>query len=236
MAPEAIGRFIDAAAAAIREHAAHLTELDRAIGDGDHGINMQRGFDALAEARDEICGLPLPEALHKIGMTLVMKIGGAAGPLYGSLFMAMGKVAPESLDGAAEAAMVLQAGVNGVKKRGKSEAGEKTMLDVLVPVTEALEAAAAEGATAEGATAEGGTTEGGTTEGAGLDVALARVREAADKGLESTRAMLATKGRASFLGERSLGHIDPGARSSQILVNCGCEIAAALSDSQAGPA
>lgn len=221
MAPEAIGRFIDAAATAIREHAAHLTELDRAIGDGDHGINMQRGFDALAEARDEICGLPLPDALHKIGMTLVMKIGGAAGPLYGSLFMAMGKAAPESLDGAAEAAMVLQAGVNGVKKRGKSEAGEKTMLDVLVPVTEALEAAAAEGATAEGA---------------GLDVALARVREAADRGLESTRAMLATKGRASFLGERSLGHIDPGARSSQILVNCGCEIAAALSDSQAGPA
>ena len=231
MAPEAIGRFIDAAAAAIRAHAAHLTELDCAIGDGDHGINMQRGFDALAEARDEICGLPLPEALHKIGMTLVMKIGGAAGPLYGSLFMAMGKAAPESLDGAAEAAMVLQAGVNGVKKRGKSEAGEKTMLDVLVPVTEALEAAAA-----ECATAEGGTAEGGTTEGAGLDVALARVREAADKGLESTRAMLATKGRASFLGERSLGHIDPGARSSQILVNCGCEIAAALSDSQAGPA
>ncbi len=236
MAPEAIGRFIDAAAAAIRAHAAHLTELDRAIGDGDHGINMQRGFDALAEARDEICGLPLPEALHKIGMTLVMKIGGAAGPLYGSLFMAMGKAAPESLDGAAEAAMVLQAGVNGVKKRGKSEAGEKTMLDVLVPVTEALEAAAAECATAEGGTAEGGTAEGGTTEGAGLDVALARVREAADKGLESTRAMLATKGRASFLGKRSLGHIDPGARSSQILVNCGCEIAAALSDSQAGPA
>lgn len=241
MAPEAIGRFIDAAAAAIRAHAAHLTELDRAIGDGDHGINMQRGFDALAEARDEICGLPLPEALHKIGMTLVMKIGGAAGPLYGSLFMAMGKAAPESLDGAAEAAMVLQAGVDGVKKRGKSEAGEKTMLDVLVPVTEALEAAAAAGgtaagATAEGGTAEGGTTEGATTEGAGLDVALARVREAADKGLESTRAMLATKGRASFLGERSLGHIDPGARSSQILVNCGCEIAAALSDSQAGPA
>ncbi len=233
MAPEAIGRFIDAAAAAIRAHAAHLTELDRAIGDGDHGINMQRGFDALAEARDEICGLPLPEALHKIGMTLVMKIGGAAGPLYGSLFIAMGKAAPEFLDGAAEAAMVLQAGVNGVKKRGKSEAGEKTMLDVLVPVTEALEAAAAEGATAEGARTEGATAEGGTTEGAGLDVALARVREAADKGLESTRAMLATKGRASFLGERSVGHIDPGARSSQILVNCGCEIAAALSDSQA---
>ncbi len=216
MAPEVIGRFIDAAAVAIREHAAHLTELDRAIGDGDHGINMQRGFDAVAEARDEICALPLPDALHKIGMTLVMKIGGAAGPLYDSLFMAMGKAAPESLGGVAEAATTLRAGIDGVRKRGKSEAGEKTMLDVLVPVTEALEAAAAESAA--------------------LDVLLARLREAADKGLESTRAMLATKGRASFLGERSVGHIDPGARSSQILVNCGCEIAAALSDSQAEPA
>lgn len=221
MAPEIMGRFVDAAVVAIREHAAHLTELDRAVGDGDHGINMRRGFDAVAEVRDEICGLPPPDALHKIGMTLVMKIGGAAGPLYGTLFMAMGKAAPqslgpESLGGVAEAAMVVQAGVNGVKQRGKSEAGEKTMLDVLVPVTEALEAAAAEGA--------------------GLDMALARVREAADQGLESTRAMLATKGRASFLGERSIGHLDPGARSSQILVNCACDIAAAPTDSQVEPA
>ncbi|MCH8038279.1 MAG: dihydroxyacetone kinase subunit L [Proteobacteria bacterium] len=216
MAPEVICRFIDAAAAAIREHAAQLTELDRAIGDGDHGLNMQRGFDAVAEARDEICGLPLPDALQKIGMTLVMKIGGAAGPLYGSLFLAMGKAAPESLAGVAEAAMVLQAGINGVKRRGKSEAGEKTMLDVLVPVTEALEAAAAEGAAPV--------------------VLPARLREAADRGLESTRAMRATKGRASFLGARSVGHIDPGARSSQILVNCVCDIAAALSDDRAAPA
>ncbi len=216
MAPEVIGRFIDAAAMAIREHAAHLTELDRAIGDGDHGINMQRGFDAVAEARDEICGLPLPGALHKIGMTLVMKVGGASGPLYGSLFMAMGEAAPESLGGVAEAVMALRAGVNGVKRRGKSEAGEKTMLDVLVPVTEALESA--------------------VIESAALGVLLAQLREAADKGLESTRAMLATKGRASFLGERSIGHIDPGARSSQILVNCVCDIAAARSESQAEPA
>ena len=132
MAPETIGRLVDAAVAAIREHAVHLTELDRAIGDGDHGINMQRGFDAVAEARDEICGLPLPNALHKIGMTLVMKIGGAAGPLYGSLFMAMGKATPESLGGIADAAMALQAGVNGVKTRGKSEAAEKTRLSVPV--------------------------------------------------------------------------------------------------------
>ena len=216
MAPEVLGRFIDAAVAAIRDHAAHLTEVDRAAGDGDHGINMLRGFDAVAEARDEICGLQLPDALQKIGMTLVMKIGGAAGPLYGSLFMAMGKAAPESLGGVAEIAAGLHAGVDGVKKRGKSEAGEKTMLDVLVPVTEALESAVAEGA--------------------GLDVAQARVREAATRGLESTRPMLATKGRASFLGERSIGHIDPGARSSQILVNCACDIAVALSDSQVEPA
>ena len=123
---------------------------------------------------------------------------------------------PESLGGVAEAVMALQAGINGVKRRGKSETGEKTMLDVLVPVTEALESA--------------------VVESAALGVLIAQLREAADKGLESTRAMLATKGRASFLGERSIGHIDPGARSSQILVNCVCDIAAALSDSQAEPA
>lgn len=216
MTPDVICRFIDAAAAAIGEHAADLTKLDRAIGDGDHGINMQRGFDAVAEARDTICGLSLPGALQKIGMTLVMKVGGAAGPLYGTLFMSMGKAAPESMVGIAEAATALRAGVSGVAQRGKSKAGEKTMLDVLVPVTEALEAAA--------------------TEDAGLDMALAQVREAAGRGLESTRDMLAIKGRASFLGERSVGHIDPGARSSQILVNCVCDIAAELSNNPAEPA
>lgn len=216
MGPEVTSRLIDAAAAAVGQNAAELTALDQAIGDGDHGINMRRGFAAIAESRDEISGLALPEALQKIGMTLVMKVGGAAGPLYGSLFMAMGKAMPAPPAGAADLAAALRAGVNGVKQRGKSEAGEKTMLDVLVPVSQALEAAAAEGAS--------------------LDMLLAQVREAADKGLDATRDMLATKGRASFLGERSVGHLDPGARSSLILVNCVCDTVGALATSEAEPA
>jgi dihydroxyacetone kinase-like protein len=216
MGPEVMSRLIDAAASAIGENAAELTALDQAIGDGDHGINMQRGFAAIVESRGEISGLALPEALQKIGMTLVMKVGGASGPLYGTLFMAMGKAMPGAPAGAADLAAALQAGVNGVKQRGKSEAGEKTMLDVLVPVSQAFESAAAEGAS--------------------LDMLLAQVQEAADKGLDATRDMLATKGRASFLGERSIGHLDPGARSSQILVTCVCDTVGALAASEAEPA
>jgi dihydroxyacetone kinase-like protein len=184
--------LITEAAAAIAAHAEELTALDQAIGDGDHGVNMKRGFEALEKARAEIAALPFGQGLQKAGMALVMSVGGASGPLYGSLLMAMGKAAAEApADRAALAAMVA-AGVEAVKKRGKSEAGEKTMLDVLVPVAAAL--------------AEGGDP-----------------RAAADAGLEATREMRATKGRASFLGERSIGHLDPGARSSALLVHVVCD-------------
>lgn len=216
MEPETIGRLIDAAAAAIREESARLTELDQAIGDGDHGINMKRGFDAVAAVRDEIGPLPLPNALQKIGMTLVMKVGGAAGPLYGSFFMAMGKALPEAPDGSAgEIARALRAGVDAVRQRGKSEAGEKTMLEVLVPLSMALEAGA---------------------DGMPIGALLARLRAVAADGLESTRDMLATKGRASYLGERSIGHLDPGACSSRILVDCVCGVIAAVADGGEDPA
>jgi phosphoenolpyruvate---glycerone phosphotransferase subunit DhaL len=204
MTADTLDRIIEAACAVVREHADNLTQLDRAIGDGDHGLNMRRGFDAIDEARPSLRGLPLGEALQKIGMTLVMKVGGASGPLYGSLLMAMGKAAgPEGVRGLDDLARMVAEGVAAVKRRGRSEAGEKTMLDVLVPVAEAVQTAAGQGLPA----AE----------------AIARVRAMADGGFQRTRDMKATKGRASFLGERSVGHHDPGARSSQLLVHAVCD-------------
>ena len=196
MAPDLLQRLIAQTAATIAAHAEELTALDQAIGDGDHGVNMKRGFDAIAAAAEEIGALPLGGALQKAGMTLVMTVGGASGPLYGSLLMGMGKAAGQ--DGGADVAAMLAAGVEAVKKRGKSEAGEKTMLDVLVPVLDALQAAEGE-----------------------LPPAA---RAAADQGLAATKDMLATKGRASFLGERSVGHLDPGARSSALLVHAVCDV------------
>lgn len=179
----------------IIEHAEELTELDQAIGDGDHGINMKRGFEAVAAARAEISALDFGEALQKIGMTLVMKIGGASGPLFGSLFLGMGKATPACPQSFEEATPMLKAGIDLVRQRGKSEAGEKTLLDVLVPTMEALRHGDFE-----------------------------KIRHTAEDALEKTRNMRATKGRASFLGERSVGHLDPGAKSAQLLVHAICDV------------
>ncbi len=145
MSPERAGRLLDAAVATVREHADELTALDQAIGDGDHGLNLRRGFDAIAAVRDELTVLPLGHALQKAGMALVMKVGGASGPLYGSLLMAMGKAAAEAPAGPQGLAVMLAEGVEAVKRRGKSDAGEKTMLDVLVPTLDALRMGAAAG-------------------------------------------------------------------------------------------
>jgi phosphoenolpyruvate---glycerone phosphotransferase subunit DhaL len=191
MVPDLVGRLLDAAVATIREHADELTALDQAIGDGDHGLNMRRGFDAIEAAREELTALPLGQALQKAGMALVMKVGGASGPLYGSLLMAMGKAAAEAPADPQGLAVMLAEGVDAVKRRGKSDAGEKTMLDVLVPALGALRSGAADGL--------------------GHAELIARVQAAADEGLARTREMKATKGRASYLGERSIGHLDPGA-------------------------
>jgi dihydroxyacetone kinase-like protein len=189
-------RLIAAAEAAVARHAEELTRLDQAIGDGDHGLNMQRGFKAMQEAAGEIAALPFGPALQKAGMTLVMKVGGASGPLYGSLLMAMGKAGEAPPEDTKALAQVVAAGVEAVKARGKSDVGAKTMLDVLAPVQAAL--------------ADGG--------------GVAAVRAAADAGLAATEAMRATKGRAAFLGERSVGHLDPGARSSALLVHAVCDV------------
>jgi phosphoenolpyruvate---glycerone phosphotransferase subunit DhaL len=197
-----VGQLLDAAVTTIREHAAELTALDQAIGDGDHGINMRRGFDAIAQVREELAALPLDQALQKAGMTLVMKVGGASGPLYGSLLMAMGKAAvPHDAASLGEA---FGQGIEAVKKRGRSDVGEKTMLDVLVPTLQALQA--------------------GVADGAAAGELSAKVRAVAEEALAATAPMRATKGRASFLGERSIGHLDPGARSSALLIEAVCDV------------
>lgn len=193
---EFILTLAERADATIAAHVDDLTALDQAIGDGDHGANMARGFAAVAAAADEIAALDFGAALNKAGMTLVMTVGGASGPLYGSLLMGIGKAAPACPADAAAAAALFAAGIDAVKARGKAEAGAKTMLDVLVPAQAAL--------------ATDGTT--------------AATRAAAEAGLEATRAMRATKGRAAFLGERSVGHLDPGARSSALLIGVVCDV------------
>lgn len=200
-----LAQVIESAAGVLAENAEALMALDTAIGDGDHCPNLRRGLAALQQQAEKLAALPAPAALQQAGMTLVTTVGGAAGPLYGSLLIGMGKAADAAapLDLAALARMV-SAGVAAVKARGKADVGEKTMLDVLVPVEQALHAAAAAGEAAE--------------------QAAQRVRQAAEQGLESTRMMRATKGRASFLGERSIGHLDPGAMSSCLLVQACCAV------------
>jgi multiple sugar transport system ATP-binding protein len=196
MSEQLIRRLIAKCAGTIAAHAEELTALDQAIGDGDHGLNMTRGFGAVAAAVDEIALLPFGEALTKAGTTLVMKVGGASGPLYGSLLMGMGKAVSDVPRDRAGIAAMLLAGIAAVKARGKSEAGAKTMLDVLIPVQEALGA------------------------GGGISV----VRRVADTALGATKDMRATKGRAAFLGERSIGHLDPGARSAALLTHAVCDL------------
>lgn len=198
MTPVLKAALIEAAARAIVEHADELTALDQAIGDGDHGINMKRGFEAVRADKAAIAELDDDEALHKAGMTLVMKVGGASGPLYGSLLMGMAKAAKAGHDLEGQ----LAEGIAMVKKRGKSDVGAKTMLDVLVPVHETLK------------------------EHADLSRAetMIAIRQTAEEAQAATRDMLATRGRASFLGERSKGHCDPGATSSRLLIETICTV------------
>lgn len=188
---------IDEVVKTICIHTDELTELDQAIGDGDHGINMKRGFEAIAELRDELNKMSLSEALQKIGMTLVMKVGGASGPLYGTLFMQMGKSIPEKID-ENHIATAFASGVEAVGKRGKSEPGQKTMLDVLVPVSDAFQKCAREQSP--------------------LTELLQHLVQLGQESLDATKPMQAQKGRASFLGERSIGHLDPGAMSSFLII------------------
>lgn len=189
-------KLVQDTAAVVIDSAVHLTDLDQAIGDGDHGVNMKRGFEAVVEGLDTYAAKPLPEGLKAVGMQLVMKVGGASGPLYGTLFMSLGKALPDGEFTLVELADALGQAIDAVKARGKSETGQKTMLDVLVPVYDALR-------------------------GGGEDL-LGRLPRVADDAAEATVPMLATKGRASFLGERSIGHMDPGACSTALMTAAVC--------------
>jgi dihydroxyacetone kinase-like protein len=202
--------FILSAAAAIQQailaSESELESLDREIGDGDHFINMKRGSAAIVDMHGELATLPPDAALQKIGMKLLSTIGGASGPLLASFFMAMAKTAKErETDSLAGIAAAFNAGVDAIKQRGKADVGEKTMLDVLMPVAKRFEAM--------------------TTADVGRDEIFAALKDAAQTGMLSTKDLVATKGRASFLGERAIGHIDPGAKSCQVMIATVCDLA-----------
>jgi len=191
--------WVRASAAVIDENAAALTRLDAAIGDGDHGTNMNRGFKAVLQRLDGLEAADLGSVFKAVGMALISKVGGASGPLYGSFYLAVGKGLGEVEaveDGALAAA--LRAGYEGVVARGKAQLEDKTMLDAWHPALEALDAALA----------------GGSDLGQALDQA----ERAAEAGMKATIPLVARKGRASYLGERSRDHQDPGATSTHLLV------------------
>jgi phosphoenolpyruvate---glycerone phosphotransferase subunit DhaL len=184
-------------AADVAEHRMELVRLDTAIGDGDHGTNMDRGMKKAVEKLDGLDGDDIGAMLKAVGMALVSTVGGAAGPLYGTLFMQMGSAAggKTELDVAGWTA-ALEAGIKGVQARGKAEREDKTMVDALLPALEALQNA----------------------DGADEAAALTASADAAEEGMKATIPLVARKGRASYLGERSAGHQDPGATSTHLLL------------------
>jgi phosphoenolpyruvate---glycerone phosphotransferase subunit DhaL len=191
-------------AALVAENREHLTELDSAIGDADHGSNMDRGMKAAVAALDEAQPGTPGAVFTKVGMTLVSTVGGASGPLFGTFFLRMGTSLADTQEATPEQfAAALRAGLEGVVARGKAEPGDKTMYDALAPAVDALDAALAEPAD--------------------LPDALSRALQAATDGRDATTPMLARKGRASYLGERSVGHQDPGATTVALLVQAATE-------------
>ena len=191
-------RWIELAAAQVAEQRDYLVDLDRAIGDGDHGENMDRGFKAAVEALGQAQPGSVAEVLKTVAKTLMSTVGGAAGPLYGTAFLRASKAAGDGeLDGAGVAALIAGA-LEGIQARGKATTGEKTMVDAWTPALEAARAAA----------------EAGSDPVAVLEAAAT----AAEAGAAATEPMRATKGRASYLGERSIGHLDPGAVSTARLL------------------
>jgi dihydroxyacetone kinase-like protein len=198
-------RWIRAFAAEVGAKKEQLTQLDAAVGDGDHGINMDRGMSAVLAKLDAATEEQDIGALLKtVGMTLVSTVGGAGGPLYGTLFLQMGTaVSGKDELGPDDWAAALEAGIAGVQARGKAEPGDKTMIDALIPGRDALKSALAEGASFEDA--------------------LRQSADAAGQGMRDTIPLVARKGRASYLGERSAGHQDPGATSSHLLLEAAAE-------------
>ena len=196
-------------AADVAANKAYLTDLDSAIGDADHGINMDRGFSAVVGKLDGLAGPDVGATLKTVGTTLVSTVGGASGPLYGMFFMQMGGavIGKEALT-LEEFAMAFETGLGGVLRIGKAEPGDKTMVDALLPARDALRAAMTDGAT--------------------IGSAVARMADGAQEGMLATVPLVARKGRASYLGERSAGHQDPGATSTHLLLRAAAEVWAGL--------
>jgi phosphoenolpyruvate---glycerone phosphotransferase subunit DhaL len=195
----ALDRWVRSFALLVTENKELLTDLDAAIGDGDHGTNMDRGMRAVVDALDDTTPGAASALLNKVGITLVSTVGGASGPLFGTFFLRAGASLGDTSDiSLAQLTSAFRAGLEGIVARGKAEAGDKTMYDALAPAVNALDSAVSEG----------------MDKAEALKLALV----AAESGRDATTPMLARKGRASYLGERSVGHQDPGATTVALLV------------------
>ena len=192
----ALKTIIEAATKTLVDHVEELTDLDAATGDGDHGLNMRRGALAIQAKLGELEGQSLNDALKTMGMTCLSTVGGSSGPVFGTLMMTLGKELPPE-PRVADLARALAAGIAALSRLGKVEVGHKTLLDVLDPVQKVL--------------------------AAGGDDLVARVRQCAHDSAQATAQMAAIKGRASFLGERALGHVDPGSRSMALIIAAVCD-------------
>ncbi|MCS7247523.1 MAG: dihydroxyacetone kinase subunit DhaL [Anaerolineales bacterium] len=198
-------RWIERCAEVIAANRDYLVELDAAIGDADHGANMDRGFQAVMQKFAQENPAEIGALLKTVAMTLISTVGGAAGPLYGTFFLQMAtKLAGKAEISAADWAAALEAAVQGVQQRGKAEAGDKTMIDALLPAVTALRQA--------------------LSDGVAFSAALKAAAQAAEQGMRETIPLVARKGRASYLGERSAGHQDPGATSSYLLLKAAAEV------------
>ena len=197
---EQVVRWLESTAAVLAENKGYLTDLDSAIGDADHGTNMDRGFNKVMEKLPTVADKDIGNILKTVGMTLISSVGGASGPLYGTFYMRGGMAADakEELDGD-DLVNVLQGAVDGIIQRGRAQPGDKTMVDALLPALAALKQAVADGQD--------------------VRAAVAAAVAAAEQGMKDTIPLQARKGRASYLGERSIGHQDPGATSSYLILN-----------------
>ncbi|TMB92408.1 MAG: dihydroxyacetone kinase subunit L [Chloroflexi bacterium] len=205
MTNEDILRWLERIADVLHENAAYLTQLDSAIGDADHGINMDRGFTAVRAKFPTMATMDIATQLKTVGTTLVSTVGGASGPLYGTAFLRAGvAVAGKQQLGPADFVALLEAFLGGIVARGKAQPGEKTMVDALTPALAAAKEA--------------------LNEGLPLKELSSRATQAAEEGMKATIPLLATKGRASYLGERSVGHQDPGSTSSWLILRSLTEV------------
>ncbi|HLZ58301.1 MAG TPA: dihydroxyacetone kinase subunit DhaL [Ktedonosporobacter sp.] len=204
MTNEDVLRWLERVADVLHENAAYLTQLDSPIGDADHGANMDRGFQAVRAKFPSMAEMDAGTQLKTVGSTLVSTVGGASGPLYGTAFLRAGSaLAGKQELVSADLVAMLEAFLGGIVARGKAQSGEKTMVDALTPALAAAKQA----------------------EGAGIAELTQRASQAAEEGMKATIPMLATKGRASYLGERSIGHQDPGATSSWLMLRSLAEVA-----------